>query len=529
MGRIFGLGFLVVTCGLVTLACDGESGAHGGRAKWLEECLSDADCGNSGSCLCGRCTVACTDSCDDGPEGTECTRAPACGTSESGVCVARCARTSDCAGGLVCKGGLCSAGRGDDADAGAPDAEGFPGEHVAGTDGAWARTLEGYDRAPPGWTARVFSAPPLIANGPDGDLIALFQVDVTLSKGDDDVYVLDDWLIRMDGETGFVEWVESVPTSARMAVDPAGNVFLAWPTLLQKLDPDGTLRWAKERAAELDYEVVNVAADSAGNVFVARVALTQNPSMIGGDPTGTLSLEKLDPDGNEIFSRTIGDGTGMLDSPFVTTDASNNVILLAGIVEGGADFGGGSLEGANVLAKYDPNGEHLFSKAVGGYPDIYSFINPVRTTPEGNIFLRSESIGPVDIGLGERNCTYYLFELDGAGAPLAHECLFIDDYTLMPEGGITTAHQVFDPIMVGTDRCLPNGIDADAGLLARYDAEFNLVGHYCNAQIGAIPEAVLAAPPRHLFISGAGFIMGSLPGTIVLPEGGIFVAKIRGP
>ena len=127
----------MASSGLATLGCDGESAAPS-KGKWLEECFADEECGSSGSCLCGRCTVACEDSCDDGPAGTECTRTSACGTIEAGVCVERCLRTADCAEGLVCKGGLCTASSDDDADAGAKDAEAFPGGHYPGNDGAWA-------------------------------------------------------------------------------------------------------------------------------------------------------------------------------------------------------------------------------------------------------------------------------------------------------------------------------------------------------------------------------------------------------
>jgi hypothetical protein len=529
MGRSLGLAFGVVMTGLAIIACDGESPPRGPGDQWLEECAADEDCGSTGSCLCGRCTVACTESCDGGPAGTECTRTAGCGTIESGVCVERCVRTSDCADGLVCKGGLCTASPKGEADAGSPDAEAFPGEHHAGADGAWARTLRGYYHVPRGWTSRYFGASASIAPGPEGDLIALLPVDVLLKNGDDEEYVLDDWLIRLDGETGLVEWFDSVPTGARMAADPSGTIVLAWPTLLQVLNSDGTLRWVQRRAPELEYEFATVAVDNAGNVLVARLGLTESPDAIGGDPRGFIDLFKLDPDGNEIFSRRVGDGSGLLDSPHVSTDASNNVLLLAGRVERGADFGGGVLEGNNVLAKYDPGGQHVFSKALGGLADIYSLVGPIRTTPEGNIFCRSESTGPVDIGLGEIFCFHYLFELDGAGNAVSNRCLFVNDYTLLPEGGIATTYQVFDPITVDNDECLPAGLDVDGGLVARYDEAFNPVGHYCNAEMGALPDQVLSAPPGHLFISGAGRRMGKLPGGIELSEGGYLVAKIPVP
>ncbi len=530
MGRVFGWGFWAVLSSLFTLGCNGEPAAENPRAKWLEECFTNEDCGSTGSCLCGRCTVSCADSCENGPAGSACTRTSGCGTVESGVCVSRCLRTLDCAEGLECKGGLCTAHSVDEADAGAPDAEALPGLLSTGTDGAWARTLRGYYRTPPGfWAHALYDTPPFMAPGPDGDLIVLLPSEVALQKGSDVMYVTDDWLARLDGETGRVEWFESVPSNAKMAVDPSGNVILAWPALLQKLDPDGNLVWLKERAPQVVYDLVAVAVDGDGNVIDARLSDTESPSTIGANPRGIIELEKLDPNGNEVFSRTIGPGQGLLDLPFVTTDASNDVVLLVGVVERGADFGGGVLDGYNVLAKYDPDGQHVFSKALGGYPEPYYINNPLHTTPQGNIVCLSGSIDPVDIGLGEISCAQYLFELDGAGAPVSSRCVLMDDLAPLPGGGISTVYRLFDPIPVGDDQCNPPDFVGGGGLLAHYDQDFNLVGHYCNSDMGAAAHGVLPAPAGHVFLSGSGSIAGQLPGGIELAEGGLLVAKVPVP
>lgn len=526
MVRAFFLGFSTVIVGLGLAGCDGEPLAKHTSPKWLEECVTNADCGSTGSCLCGRCTVACTDSCDDGPAGTACTRTSGCGTVESGACVSRCVRTSDCADGLACSGGLCAASTGDETDGGAP-ADALPGVLHPGTDGAWARTLRGYYSTPPGWTARDLSlGGPSLALAPGGDVVALLSSEIVLTRDAETRYLTEVWLARLDGGTGTVEWVESVRTNAGMAVDASGNIVLASPTLLQKLDPDGNLLWTEKREPLLPDETVSVAVDGSGNILTARRALTERPGKIGGDPKGVIELRKLDPAGGEVFSRTIGEGVGLLEDQSVTVDASDNVLLLVGRVEADADFGGGVLQGFNVLAKYDPSGRPLFSKALGGHPSDLAY-HPVQTTADGRIFCSSSSIGPVDIGLGELECTYYLFELDASGAPLSNRCVLLDDYAVLPEGGFATAWGVFDPVTIGDEMCMPASSYLDGALIARYDDDFGLVGHYCNSDLGVVPGEVLPASPGYLFISGAGG--GKVPGGIELTEGGPLVAKIPVP
>jgi hypothetical protein len=509
MGWAWCFGFGVVVFGVATTACDNDGLRPEPEPRWLRVCEANSDCGDSGQCLCGRCTLACDDSCSSGPEGTTCTRSSACGTPASGACVARCVRSSDCAPGLTCKGGLCTNDPAADADAGSGDGvEGLAGTLTTGAGAAWARTLPG-----------ISSTSPEIALGPDGDLVAKLtseRVPVGSTR-----YLSDDWLIRFDGATGTMKWLEKVPdylsmgVASSMAVDRSGNVILAWPTLLEKLGPDGSLLWAQEREPEANYERARVAVDGEGNILIARTELSEAPGRIGGDPVGYVELEKLGSDGNPIFSRRFGDGTSLLDDVYLAADASNNILFLVSTMEGSADFGGGALADNNVLAKYDPEGEHVFSKALGGYGLIGNQANsPIQATPAGHIYFRNESIGPVDIGLGELDCFQYLFEFDGDGTPLANRCVHLDNFAVLPEGGYVTTYRLFEATTVSGEPCTP---DYDDGLVARYDTAGTLLGKYCGADPGYQTFAgVLPASPGMLFLAGAYGGMLTLPGGTVL-------------
>jgi hypothetical protein len=337
----------------------------------------------------------------------------------------------------------------------------------------------------------------------------------------DNRYLSDDWLIRLDGSTGATKWIEKVLDNGKMAVDSSGNIVLAWARLLQKLGPDGSLLWAREReplanqGAVPDYELVRVAVDGQGNILVARTELDDSPEKIGGNSVGFVTLEKLDPDGNPLWSHRFGDGTTMLDGAYVTADASNNVVFLTSVVEGRVDFGGGALEGYNVLAKYDAQGQHLFSKSLGGYGlREYQPSNPIQTTPAGNIFFRNESIGPVDIGLGEIHCFQYVFEFDGAGAPLANHCSHVQNLAVLPQGGFVITSLLFEATTVSGEPCMPDG---DDGLVARYDEAGTLLGKYCGSDPGYQTfEAVLPASTDRLFLAGAFGSVLTLPGGMLL-------------
>jgi len=504
---IGGVRFRVLLIALASTACSSSKPAAV-APRWLAPCATDADCAGSGACLCGRCTVACQDACVE-PAGTVCTRTSSCGSSAAGVCVSRCVQASDCTGGLGCQEGFCTAPSQSDAGTVAPGQSSLPGtlaQGSAASQGVWARSFPG-----------VTMTAPEVVRGPNGEIL----VHVT-SERLPHVYsplLTDDWLLRLDGGTGELLWMEKVNPGLSMAIDATGHIVLAWPPLLQKLDENGDLLWSIPRAAQNVYEMVRVAVDGAGNIVLARTELDDDPWRVGGDPKGLLLLEKLDKDGELLWSHALGDGTSHVFGAFAAVDVADNVVFWSPWVESAVDFGGGPLTGKNVLAKYDASGRYLWSKVLGGFASN-SFPNPTPVVVDatGTILIPNGVSVPVDIGLGEIWCTpQMVVKLDATGAPQWNKCMPVEYLSVLPDGGFVTSVRVFKTVKVGAESCVP--VDEDDGAIALYDKDGNAQRSYCMAQGGyQVYGAIIPDNAGTFILAGAGSGGLTLPGGLSLPS-----------
>jgi hypothetical protein len=360
---------------------------------------------------------------------------------------------------------------------------------------AWVRTFPG-----------ELSAPPEVALGPDAELIAMVTVERRPKPEDK---LLDDvLLLRFDADTGELIWLQVIDPDAKFALDTQGNIILAWTTELKKLGPDGKLLWSKPWAAENAYEGVNVATDGDDELLLARIELSASPSEIGANPTGFVELDKLDPNGNSVWSRRFGDDTSYLMGAYPTADPAGNVLLLAGDIEGAFDFGGGPLADVDVLAKYDADGNYLFSKGFGGYGPVgYQNSSPVQTDALGNIFVRTDSIGDIDVGLGPLSCVQYMLKFDPSGAPLWNQCIYADNLGLTPDGGFITSKTVRYDISVGTRTCsvVDRNDEGTEGMLSRYDSSGAWKATQCAADPGPQFVGNVAPDPDGMFYMTAAF------------------------
>ena len=502
------LGFFAFWLAFTCVSCSSSKPAS--PPRWLAVCTVDADCDGSGTCLCNRCTVACTDSCAAGPADTVCTRTSSCGSPSAGTCLARCVRAGDCASGLLCQDGFCTATPLSDAGTVASDQPSLPGTLTQGaTDArAWVRTFPG-----------ITLESPEVARGPHGELL-VHVTSERLPHTYAPTMVTDDWLLRFDGGTGEMLWIEKVNPGLSMAIDSAGNIVLAWPSLLQKLDATGSLLWSIPRTAQQAFETAWVAADGDGNILVARTELEGDPSQIGPSPKGFLVLEKLDANGAPLWNHQFGDGTSVVFGAVVAVDGANNVVFLSPWVEGAVDFGGGPLTGKNVLAKFDAAGKHLWSKVLGGYASN-SLPNPTPVVVDGagNILIPNEVSEPVDIGLGELWCTpEMVFKFDASGAPQWNQCMPVEYLSVLPDGGFVTSARVFKTIKIGGQSCTPQ--DEYDGALALYDKDGNWSKTYCLAEPGSQSFGAIVPDTPGTFILAGG-------GGVTLP-GGMTVAPIDG-
>jgi hypothetical protein len=95
---------------LLASACSPQAETSGTNTNWLRRCQNDAECGEQGQCLCGRCTLACDSTAACGDEALVCTEDVAsvvqCQGQPTRTCQPACSSDRDC-GDRHCLAGAC--------------------------------------------------------------------------------------------------------------------------------------------------------------------------------------------------------------------------------------------------------------------------------------------------------------------------------------------------------------------------------------------------------------------------------------
>ncbi|HVY30664.1 MAG TPA: hypothetical protein VHB79_29090 [Polyangiaceae bacterium] len=108
-------GFCVSFLAWCSPACNNADPGAGSNTNWLRACAADDECADGLSCLCGVCTAPCKNSCNDLPSavcarsGSASVREQCAGSSapESGLCLPACAEGEACDIGQFCSDGGC--------------------------------------------------------------------------------------------------------------------------------------------------------------------------------------------------------------------------------------------------------------------------------------------------------------------------------------------------------------------------------------------------------------------------------------
>jgi hypothetical protein len=190
-----------------------------------------------------------------------------------------------------------------------------------------------------------------------------------------------------------------------------------------KFDTSGIYQWALAFGdASMYQEALAVATDAQGNIYV--VGDFDGTINFGGNTLTSAGLidgflAKLSPTGVHLWSKRFGtNGPQVLTH--VAVDSAGNVIVL-GKGQSSIDFGGGVLTSAGgmdvFLAKFDSNGNHVFSKRFGGATDDQPSGLAVAGT---DILVSITTDGGVDFGGGNLasagSYDIMLGRLTGAGA-----------------------------------------------------------------------------------------------------------------
>ncbi|MCG8422447.1 MAG: SBBP repeat-containing protein [Proteobacteria bacterium] len=257
-----------------------------------------------------------------------------------------------------------------------------------GPDGTvlWARQLGGID-SDAAYHVAASSSSIVVTGSFKGSMRA---ADVTLtSKGNEDIFLL---ALDPDGD---LRWIKQFgyrykDYGQRVAIDSRGNIVLlteftgqiafGGPTLqargnrdlaLVKLDGQGRHIWSRRYGSLFDELGLGLAVDPAGNIAIT--GSFDNEIDFGGDKLSSqgesdIFVARFDPSGAHLWSRAYGSARQDVGIA-IAADVYGNVIA-GGWFWNKVDFGGGALESANhnkdgFLIKLSVNGEHLWSQRLG--------------------------------------------------------------------------------------------------------------------------------------------------------------------
>jgi hypothetical protein len=172
--------------------------------------------------------------------------------------------------------------------------------------------------------------------------------------------------------------------------------------LVIKFDPTGAILWSQSYGG-IDYDYANeIVADSGQNIIFSVYSYS-SIDFGGGAHTKYTSMDvylvKLNFAGAYQWSSIYG-GNSSDYATGLTIDSQDNIIF-TGYFAGTANFGGAPLLAGGsydvVLAKYQSDGTHLWSQALGG-PGVSDNSEAVTTDSQDNIYLTGEMSGTGSFG-----------------------------------------------------------------------------------------------------------------------------------
>ncbi len=206
-----------------------------------------------------------------------------------------------------------------------------------------------------------------------------------------------------------------------VAVDAANNIFVTGRMVgtadfgggvltsaglrdifVAKFDSAGNHVWSKRFGAAADDTPNDLTVDGAGNVYVVG-NFNGTVDFGGGALIGTGGMEafiaKFDTNGNHLWSKRFGDAA---DQTITAVAAAGANVVVSGVAQGVIDFGGGALTSAGnydvVLAKFNGMGTYQWQKIFGDASD--QIARGVSIDAGGNIAVSGRFNGAIDFGAG---------------------------------------------------------------------------------------------------------------------------------
>ncbi|MBW2523280.1 MAG: hypothetical protein JRI23_03855 [Deltaproteobacteria bacterium] len=272
--------------------------------------------------------------------------------------------------------------------------------------------------------------------------------------------------------------------------------------------------WSKGYGDSVSDWGAAVATDSSGNIVMTG-RFEGVVDFGGGDITSNaedIVLAKFDPAGNHLWSKGFG-GSSFDEGYAVAIDGSDNV-LLTGYFDDIADFGGGNLvaSGGDIfLAKFDSSGNHLWSKDFGDAN--LETGNGVATDGSSNVILTGRFNGTVDFGGGDfvaNSTSCFLAKYDSAGNHVWSNWFpssVGNGVATDAAGNIVIAGSLSGSADFGGGTLVPVG--SSDGFVAKFDSGGN---HLWSKSFGA----TVHTEPKAVAVDGSGnvAITGRYEGTV---------------
>jgi hypothetical protein len=197
------------------------------------------------------------------------------------------------------------------------------------------------------------------------------------------------------------------------------DIFIA------KFDTGGAHLWSKRFGDASDQFGYNLATSAAGDVYLTG-GLTGTVNFGGANLTSAgandIYLVSFNAAGTHQWSKRFGDALAQQGDEVAVDPAGD--ILLAGYMEGAADFGGGALTSAGggdiFLAKFNAAGAHQWSKRFGDAAQQGAQAAAVDSA--GNVILTGYVQGSIDFGSGALTSAglsdIVVAKFDASGAPI---------------------------------------------------------------------------------------------------------------
>jgi len=421
---------------------------------------------------------------------------------------------------------------------------------AGGGDFVWSRTFGG-----PTWTDNVVPQATTVA--PNGNVIVVgyfagtadFGAGAVTSVGGDDIFVA-----AYAAGDGHPLWSKHFGDTSHdfgtaVAVDGSGNIVVggsfsgtvdfggaaltsvAANAFLAKFSASGAHLWSKLLNAGSGSTVTGVAVDGAGTLFTTGTFIGTADFGTGavtsaGQWDGYL-LASGGADGRPLWSRRAG-GSGIDTPRAVTVDTLGHVVV-TGVFQNTADFGGGPLTSAGgydvFLAQYaTADGRHLWSKRFGDTGNDYGI--GVDVDGAGNILLGGDFHGTGNFGGGalvdpSAASASYVAKFSSAGASVWSKMFTTDFYDVAMKGLTVdgSGSVVFTVATVGAIDCgggmlpMSGGGDPVVAKLAGGGA------HVWSTRFPSATQSYNASAGVAVDSSGNVLVAGTFTGTIDFGDG----------